>query len=246
MDERLLGVYPELENRHFWWRVRRELVAALIADRRPIEGTSVLDVGCGSGVTMRFLRDLGATRTIGVEVAPEALGPESQKSDDIIIGDIMSLDIDEPFDVILMLDVLEHIENDEQAVKRVSEFMAPDGLLIVSVPAYMALWSQHDELNAHFRRYRLEQVTQLLVGADLTVLQAGYMFAGLVLPKLISRLLESFGQETSASAVKTANMSWLNNVAYQWFDTEARIGRGRPGILPFGTSIAAVATRSVS
>ncbi len=243
MDERLLGVYPELESGHFWWRVRREFVASLIATRRPIEGSSILDVGCGSGVTMRFLRGLGATRTTGVEVAPEALGAIAQASDDIILGDIMSVDIVEQFDVILMLDVLEHIENDANAVHRVMELLGRDGLLIVSVPAYMALWSRHDVLNAHFRRYRVGEVRRLLSDAGLEVTQAGYMFAGLVIPKLISRFLERFGRDASSSAVKMVGMSRLNTLAYRWFHAEARIAQRRTSMLPFGTSIVAVATR---
>jgi SAM-dependent methyltransferase len=191
---------------------------------------------------MGFLRDLGANRTVGVEVSPEAVGPESPLTENIIIGNILSLDMDGQFDVVLMLDVLEHIDDDAQAVRRVTQLMSPDGLLIISVPAYMALWSEHDELNAHFRRYRVSEVRRLLSGEGLDVTQSGYLFAGLVIPKLISRFLERFGQETSSSAVKMANMSRLNTVAYRWFDTEARLGRRRPRILPFGTSVLAVAT----
>ena len=125
-----------------------------------------------------------------------------------MLGDLLDLKIDEIYDIVVMLDVLEHIEDDRSALAKVASCISRDGLLILTVPAYGWLWSSHDVTNAHFRRYSAKQLRARLESSGFRVEQIGYMFAGLVPPKLVMRWLEMAGVDLG------------------------RFGRSRPSIVP--------------
>jgi SAM-dependent methyltransferase len=241
MDETYVRRYPDLERNHFWWRVRRRLIGRLIADRLDLTKCSVLDIGCGSGVTLEYLSDAGAAEVRGIEIDPLALRPDSPINERIIVGDLFELDID-TYDIVVMLDVLEHIQADTAALTKVAGCLADDGLLILTVPAYCWLWSSHDEINSHFRRYSARQLRERLDAAGFRVDQIGYMFAGLVLPKLVMRGLEMAGFDPGAPSVE--DPSTLSNLAFRWFSAEAAVARRSAHMLPFGSSVVAVARPS--
>ncbi len=200
MDETYVRQYPDLELHHFWWKVRRRLVGQLISKRVDLTRCSVLDIGCGSGVTMEHLSAAGAVAVSGIEIDPLALRPDSPINDRIVLGDIFDLEIDETYDIVVMLDVLEHIEADTSALRKVAACMSRDGLLILTVPAYGWLWSSHDVTNAHFRRYSAKQLRGRLESSGFKVDQIGYMFAGLVPPKLVMRWLEMAGVDVGSTS----------------------------------------------
>ena len=107
---------------------------------------------------MEHLSAAGAVAVSGIEIDPLALRPDSAINERIVLGDIFDLKIDETYDIVVMLDVLEHIEADTSALTKVAACMSRDGLLILTVPAYSWLWSSHDVTNAHFRRYSAKQL----------------------------------------------------------------------------------------
>ncbi len=217
------------------------MITQLIKARMDLSESSVLDVGCGSGVTIEHLSDLGAASVNGIELDPLALRTGSVVNDRISRGDFMEIELDATYDVVLMLDVLEHIEDDTGALEKVSGLMARDGILLVTVPAHQWLWSRHDVTNSHFRRYSARQVRWLLESSGFEVEQFGYMFAGLVLPKLIVRWLELMGFNLEKASVEIDPSSLLSRIAYRWFSMESAVAIRSNRLLPFGSSVVAVA-----
>jgi SAM-dependent methyltransferase len=243
MDEQYVRLYPDLEKDHFWWRIRRELVAGLIEKLRPIQGATVLDIGCGSGFTLEHLQDLGASFVQGVEVDASALRSSAQINDNIVVGDFMTVDLVGKFDIVLMLDVLEHLRDDRAALDRAVDMMGEGGALVLTVPAYMVLWSNHDERNRHYRRYRRNDLLELAAECKLEVIRCGYMFTGLVLPKLLISLLERIGRTESTANSHTQPNAFLARIAYRWFGIESKLALTRNRLLPFGTSAVLLATK---
>ena len=244
MDETYVRLYPDLELDHFWWKVRRRLVGQLISNRVDLTQCSVLDIGCGSGVTMEYLSDAGAAAVRGIEIDPLALRPGSPINDRIVLGGLLEVNIDETYDIVVMLDVLEHIEDDTSALAKVASCISRDGLLILTVPAYGWLWSSHDVTNAHFRRYSVVQLRARLESSGFRVEQIGYMFAGLIPPKLVMRWLEMAGVDLGNASVEAGRRLFLSELAYRWFRMEAALAVRFARMLPFGSSVVAVARPS--
>lgn len=241
MDESYVLKYPELEHAHFWWKVRRELISRILSERVGLIGTRILDVGCGAGLTMRRLADAGAL-VEGIEVDPAFERASVVEPGVIRYGDILMLDIERRYDVVLMLDVLEHIEDEGAALARVIEILEPGGLFVLTVPAYQWLWSHHDEMNKHHRRYTARSVSRVLGQAGLQVERCGYLFAGLVPPKLVLRIWERLTSRPPEHGGFSTDgvLAWLSE---KWFSTELGFALRSRSFLPFGTSVVAVARK---
>lgn len=238
MDECLIQQYPELESRHFWWVSRRELVSGLIRNLDRGHGGDVLDVGCGSGALARELAASGATVT-GVDVVshPQWSGHGSGVFRE---GDYLELAPElGAFDTVLALDVAEHVADEARFVARLRENVRPGGHVIVTVPAYSWLWSRHDDLNRHFRRYTKSRLRSSLTAGGLDVMRCGYAFFGLIMPKIVMKSLQRFrGSETVALPRPS-----LNRAALAYFRFEHRLAMQRRDFLPAGTSVIAVCHR---
>src|SRR5947209_14072283 len=153
MDERLMQAMLEVDEHHWWYRGRRKIVRAEL-DRLPLPaGARVLDAGCGSGRTLEELQPYG--EVFGVELDPEAAGvARSRGRGEVHIGRLEEMPWEAAtFDLITCLDVLEHTPDDRTTLRELRRVSKPGGWLLITVPAYQALWSLHDEANHHFRRY---------------------------------------------------------------------------------------------
>ena len=240
MDESLVAQYPNLERDHFWWATRRRLVRDLVANLGGRESRSVLDVGCGSGMTSAALAADGASVT-GVDLEIHG-DPARWEGVQLVAGDYLSLASElGRHDVVVALDAVEHFQDEAGVVKRLAENLVPGGHLIVTVPAYRMLWSSHDETNRHYRRYTKKQLRQALENADLEVERIGYLFMSLFLPKLTLSLLERFRGSEAATGTDVAG--WANRVAARYFAYETALGQRFKGFWPLGTSVVAVARR---
>jgi SAM-dependent methyltransferase len=141
------------DDEHWWYRGRRLVLRAEL-ERLPLEpGARLLDAGCGSGRTLDELARYG--RVSGVDLSPDAVETARKRGhDDVQVARVEELPFaDGTFDVVTCLDVVEHTPDDRATLAELRRVTRPGGLLLVTVPAYQALWSQHDEVNLHFRRY---------------------------------------------------------------------------------------------
>ncbi len=229
-----------MERDHFWFTERRRAVIKLLelsglrADRR----SRGLDIGCGTGYTAAFLSERGYP-TWGIdahnsfrEVA--ALG----RAAGFIQGDIFSIEPDEEFDFLLLLDVLEHLADDLAFLRQSLKFLKPGGVAIVTVPAFASLWSAVDEAAGHKRRYDKASLGALAGSRELSVSleQQFYFYGSTLLPFLLSRAFSRRVQTVSRTHLREAVPNRLLNRALKAaLRTELRLSSW--GGLPLGSSL---------
>lgn len=240
MDPAYAAAYRDLYERHWWWRAReRFLLARLTELHSPGERPRILDVGCGDALFFDELDRFGEVS--GIEPDAEIVTDERWRNR-IHVGEF---DDDfaarYTFDWILMLDVLEHVGNHVALLRAVRAALAQEGLVIITVPAFRALWTRHDEINHHVTRYTRGTLSTALREANLEPVELRYFFHWLAPLKLIVKLKEAVvaGEMRAASIPPTP----LNRLAYTISVAEQRM----PGAahLPFGTSLYALC-RAVS
>lgn len=239
MDHAYGERYRLLYERHWWWRARERLILAKLSRRKPLEGFGpILDVGCGDGLFFQRLREFGLPE--GVE--PDArLVRETGTRD----GKIHLCPFDEQFQpgrqfgAILMLDVLEHIQDDRAALRHAVSMLAPAGIVLITVPAFAALWTAHDELNHHLRRYTKGSLREVAREAGLHVESAEYFFSWMCPIKLLVRASEwIFPRQPT---LPTVPPPWINRTLCSLSLREQSIGRYVP--LPLGSSLIIIGRR---
>jgi SAM-dependent methyltransferase len=140
------------DERHWWYRGRRRVLAAVIGSLDLPASSRVLDAGCGSGRTLDDLAALGEAH--GAEPSPLGVEAARRRGHVVRRAPVEELPFeDAAFDLVTCLDVIEHTPDDERALRELRRVTRPDGALVVTVPAYPALWSAHDVSNRHYRRY---------------------------------------------------------------------------------------------
>ncbi len=148
-------IYANYEDKLFYFSPRNELVLALIKRYAPKKHLRILDLGCGTGNVLSYLSKHLKAGLIGLDSSEVMLqkykGPVSVK---LVQGDIYHPKFKTySFDVILSLDVIEHLRDDVGCLDSMNRLLKKGGVAIIVVPAFKCLWSVHDELNHHFRRY---------------------------------------------------------------------------------------------
>lgn len=235
MDASYTAAYADLYRRHWWWRVREGIlldkIRELAGDRSG--QMRILDVGCGAGLFFDALEQFG--RVEGVEADPIAVGQSGKWRSRIHLGQLDTFLPDAPFDVILALDVVEHVPNPDTLLRQAAGFLARDGRMLITTPAFNWLWTSHDRLNHHVKRYTASEVRDLVRRAGLDPIDTRYLFQSLVAPKLLVRMAEAL--RPSAPSVPQVPMPALNRVLETWFRAEHAIA----GWLPFGSSVMAAA-----
>jgi SAM-dependent methyltransferase len=253
-DPALFGVLSRAETSHFWFRARSKVIAALakraVADL-PV-GYRVLEIGCGPGAVLRILEESCERGHItGIEPFSEAveLARSRARRARVIKADVWTeafSEKSEKFDVVGMFDVLEHIEDDLGALRRVHGLLRPGGRLLLTVPAHQFLWSYFDELSGHQRRYDKRTLRTRLHEAEFEVEYVSEFFTLLLPVVWVSRLVRGNGRGAAPSnpvAVLEREFKaspLMNGIASRLLGTEA-FWVARKVALPFGTSIAAIA-----
>ncbi|HKU42256.1 MAG TPA: class I SAM-dependent methyltransferase, partial [Polyangiales bacterium] len=181
--------YRRLYERHFWWRARERMLVELLEATRFPRGGEILDIGCGDGLFFPQLGKFGRVR--GVETDPALVPASSPHRPAIHLGAFdPSYAPAERFALITMLDVLEHLDAPEAALAHARSLLAPGGVLLITVPAFKLLWSQHDDWNQHRTRFTLPELETLVAAAGLRVERSQYFFHWLFAAKLAGTLRE--------------------------------------------------------
>jgi len=188
VDPGYAAAYRDLYERHWWWRARE---AFLLERLRAASGGGVdrriLDVGCGDALFFDELAAFGTVR--GVEPDTDVLSDGPWRAA-IHPGTLETFSPEGPFDWILMLDVLEHIETPGAALARARELASDRASLFLTVPAFKSLWTRHDDLNHHFIRYDRTSLATELSGTGWKMAESEYFFHWLAPLKLLVRLKE--------------------------------------------------------
>jgi len=241
MESDYASAYPDLYRRHWWWRVRErillEKIDALIGTARG--KARLLDVGCGAGLFFSELERFGYVE--GIESDDVAIAQSGAWRNRIVAAQLDArFTPTEPYDLVLMLDVIEHVPDHAELLRHVARVLRPDGRILITVPAFNALWTNHDTLNHHVRRYSARLMRKTLREAGLQTVYLEYFFQSLVLPKLAVRAVEAVMRPPQT--VPRVPTHLLNQLLKSWFLAEYRTARW----LPFGGSLLAVAGRSPS
>jgi SAM-dependent methyltransferase len=241
MEKVLYQRYYEIEDRHWWFVGRKDIVFGLLDGYLAEEVRRVvLDAGCGTGGLLKDLQRYG--KVVAVDFSEEAVRFCKFRGYEIIRCSVLNTPFQaDSFDCVVGLDLLEHLDEDLGALRELYRVCKPGGYLCVTVPAFQFLWSHHDELNHHKRRYTKPQLEAQLRAAHFQVLRCSYLNSILFPCILLGRICGGEGDgepgpewsipnhaiNTGLSKIFAAELSLL-----KWLD------------LPFGASILAIAKKA--
>ena len=240
MERAIYDQMRVLQQDHWWFAARREILAAEIG-RLPIpRPAQILEAGCGPGGNLAMLKGFGevvaiepddesrayAAQAFGVDVRPGFL-PQSAP------------DFAKAFDLVACFDVIEHVPDDAGAVARLGDYLQPGGFMVTTVPACPWMWSDHDAAHHHQRRYKLATYRRLFEQAGLKVLRASHFNTLLFPPIAAVRLAKNATGRKGGDEVMPGRA--VNGLLKTVFGLER--GLLRAADLPFGVSILLIAQR---
>lgn len=182
----------ELDERHWWYRARRQVLADLIRrEAMPPAGGRILEIGCGTGHNLEMLSRFGKIDALELDDEARAIA-EQRLGRTIMSAPLPELAGvgDRSYDLIAALDVIEHIEDDQSALAAIAAKLKSGGKLVMTVPAHQWMWSAHDVVNHHKRRYSKAGLKQLIESSPLRLETLGY-FNSLLFPLAIAQRLAS-------------------------------------------------------
>ncbi|HEY8447329.1 MAG TPA: class I SAM-dependent methyltransferase [Thermomicrobiales bacterium] len=250
MDPSFYQEYFRHETEHWWFRWRFDLITDVVASLRPGPSFRMLDAGCGTGQMLKCLERLGDA--VGIDSSPLAIRyAKARGVKHLVHGSITAMPFPPgTFDCVLALDVIEHVEDDFGILMRLHEVTKPGGHLIVTVPAFQALWSEHDIINQHKRRYRAPVLRRLIEEAGFAIERITYCNTALTLPVFVTRKTKNLlrtvkkirhAESNGLESDLTDYPRPINNALYWMLKGETRLMRRLN--FPFGVSILAIARR---
>lgn len=230
--------YYTLERNHWWFRARLNILQLLIGST--IKGNKkILNVGAATGATSLMLQQFGEVTSL--EYDKDCCEFTSHETGlEIINGSITELPFKtDTFDLVCAFDVIEHVEDHQKAAQELMRTCKPGGLIFCTVPAYQFLWSKHDEVNHHFRRYTLSDFSKLFAGTR--DIYKGYfnffLFPMIALLRLTDKLLKLNSiRKDAGSDFSIIKNNTLNSIFFTIMNAEKFFIKKRIP-LPFGVSI---------
>jgi SAM-dependent methyltransferase len=230
----------ELDERHWWYRARRDVLAALITRRIKLPNDArILEIGCGTGHNLQMLARFGGVDGIELDDAARAVA-EKRVSKPIGASPLPDLTgvPDATYDLVAVLDVVEHVDEDVRSLRTIATKLRPGGKVLITVPAHQWMWSAHDVVNHHKRRYSAKSLRRLIGDAGLRI-EVLSPFNSLLFPlaagaRLAGRIL---GKDSSDDALPSKPVNAL-------FETIFGLERYAIGRVPFppGVSLVAIAS----
>jgi len=239
MKEYNFKFYSKL-NKDFWYvRSRQDLLKRILEKYYPGKrDLKILDAGCGTGFNFEALNCFGAV--YGVDLNKGAL-KQSRKFNykKLEWRDINKIKYKNYFDVIVAIELIEHIENDEITLKNFHRYLKPNGLLVITAPAFNFLWSRDDELAMHKRRYRKKRLREIVVKAKFEITHLTYRYFFYFFPGFFVFLLQRFKKNKNSLEYTPA---FLNRMLVKCMVFENKL-LSRKMIFPFGVGLLCIARK---
>jgi SAM-dependent methyltransferase len=240
MEREVYEAMAEHDERHWWYRARRRVVAELIRRKVPLpKDAKLLEIGCGTGHNLPMLGEFGQVDAL--EVDPIARGmAEKRLGRTVLSSPLPALEgvPDDTYDMVAALDVVEHIPDDIAALEGIARVLKPGGKLLMTVPAHQWMWSAHDVVNHHQRRYSKGGFKRLVYNSPLKLEAIGYLNSLLFPLAMAQRLASKITGKEDANLAPPAEP--INQVLERVFALERRVIGRIP--LPPGLSLFAVAS----
>lgn len=236
--------YASVEDKHWWFVARRQIIEQVIANLNLPKNSLILEAGCGTGGNLQMLSRHGRVSAMELDEIACQLANQRQVTP-VKPG---SLPDNIPFalqyDLILILDVIEHLDDDFSALKALYYKLKPGGYLLITVPAYQFLWSEHDEINHHKRRYRLKGLKEVVKKAGYQIHYESYfntfLFPLVAIVRTLGKLLPK--QNNNQLSSDLVLPSKPVNQFFKWLFASERYFIDRFS-LPFGVSILLLARK---
>ncbi len=191
MDPSIYTKMAEIEEKHWWFVGRRQIILSTLSSLGLPEQAKILDAGCGTGGNLQLLSHFGAVKAM--EMDDNARQHAIRRNMGEVLPGHLPDAISFPtnsFDLIVLLDVLEHIEDDRASLEALKTCLVADGRILITVPAFQMLWGAHDELHHHKRRYTAKQLRQTASSAGLEVEYESYFNTWLFPLIAVARLFQ--------------------------------------------------------
>ena len=189
MEKEFEKKYHSLEKDHWWFISRRDCILRII--QRSEKKRKILEIGCSSGQLMDALNKAKLKDIIGIDISHEAIHLCKKNN----IKNIVQMDGSKTgfkegkFDLIIASDILEHLNDDYEAIIEWKRILKDDGEMLVFVPAFKMLWSDHDIFNKHIRRYNRREIKALFKKTGLKTVRVSYWNFFLFFPVFIKRAI---------------------------------------------------------
>lgn len=190
MEDEFIEEMSEVEGNNWWHEGRRRILCdTLESILKNIKNPTILDVGCGTGGTSNAFLKFGDLT--GTDFSLSALKLASKKGlENIFRSTLTDIPLkNNSFDAITALDVIEHVKDDSAVLLEMKRLIKQNGHIIITVPAFQFLWSEHDVALSHFRRYDVETLTKILNESGFDIVRISYFVSFIFLPYALYRLL---------------------------------------------------------
>lgn len=224
-------LYNDEEN-HWWFKGRRQVVEHLV--QRIKKKKNIMDFGCGTGINSILLKKYG--KVTSTDVSPEAKKFCQKRNVEVTLIDILHKNTDRfenKYDLIVAMDVIEHIDEDEKILEKLRGFLDKNGRLLITVPAEKYLWSNHDKTHHHKRRYSKKELKNKLQKAGFKIELFSYYQMFIYPASLIRSIFNIKSSSVEATNIKI-NLSWMYAIE-EWLV--------KKHLVPVGTSFVVIAKK---
>ncbi len=241
MESFLYPTFYAIEKKHWWFTARQTIVLDFMKRHIPSSShTRLLDVGCGTGALLEELTQQFNAR--GIEPSPEAVEFCRKRGlHNVQVGILADHPVTEQMNIITFFDVVEHVEDDNQLLRDAYERLTDDGYIVITVPAYRWMWSRHDEVNHHKRRYTRNELEMLVIAAGFNIVHSTY-FNTLLFPIAVARRLLAGVMNVQDQAEFVIPPAPINRLLDRIFRLERRVVPYMS--LPFGLSLLCLARKA--
>lgn len=244
MEREFYEEYFYFEEKYWWFRGREKIISFFIQKYLKDKiSPRILDVGTGTGRTFEFLSKYG--EVTGIDNSDEAIKFCSKRNiTDVIKTDVRTIPFEDfSFDIVIAMDIIEHLDEDIIAVREFYRVLRKDGVLLLTVPAFMFLWGRHDEINMHRKRYNIWQISQIIKKAGFQIEKLSYynffLFPIVFLTRFGRKVLKVKEKKLKSDLKEIP--SFINKLLEKIFSFERFLLRRWN--LPFGVSLICVAKK---